>query len=48
VLIVSGLLLARAGLFEKPEDWRGWTDGASPMNTDATVVARGLAADELV
>ena len=21
------------------EDWRGWTDGASPMNTDATVVA---------
>jgi hypothetical protein len=21
------------------EDWRGWTDGASRMNTDATVVA---------
>jgi hypothetical protein len=20
------------------EDWRGWTDGASPMNTDTTVV----------
>jgi hypothetical protein len=22
------------------EDWRGWTDGACPMNIDATVVAR--------
>jgi len=38
VLVVNGLPLARAGLFEQLKTG-GETDGACPVNTDATVVA---------
>jgi hypothetical protein len=43
VLMVSGLLLARAGLFEELR-----TDGACPMNTEATGVAWSNGAVEMV